>query len=296
MKRKITRFKEINEFFETTGFKKRTNIADFFIFKFDELPKDTAFKMAPYQKDFYQVSLILNSGNATANINEQSKNTLENTLYFLSTDHIFSWQRNTQTTGFVVYFKTAFLNFLSSNFKNEFSFFNLSQQNFLQLENKQAIELASDFDKLYKEYYTPNTYRVQILQSFLLSLLFKCKSLQELKGKANNNPSKKQELVIQFQNFVTNCYIKHKQVWEYAKELNVSANTLNQTVKEVLGKTAKELISEKVIQEAKKLLKYTAYDISEIAYSLGFEEPTHFIRFFKNQTTATPKEYRNSEM
>lgn len=296
LKQNIKRFNEINEFFETTGFEKRTDIADFFVFRFDELPKDNALKMPPYQKDFYQVSLIINSGNAVADINEQSNSSLGNTLYFLSPDHIFSWQRNTLTTGFIVYFKAAFLNFFSGNFKNEFSFFNLSQQNFLKLESEQAFELATDFEKLYKEYYTPNTYRVQILQSFLLSLLFKYKSLQDVMGTIYNNPSKKQALVFQFQNFVTNCYIKHKQVGDYAKELSVTANTLNQTVKEVLGKTAKELISEKIIQESKKRLKYTTDDISEIAYSIGFEEPTHFIRFFKNQTSITPKEYRNSQM
>lgn len=296
MKQNIRRFNEINEFFETTGFEKRTDIADFFVFRFDELPKDNALKMPPYQKDFYQVSLIINSGNATADINEQSNNTLENTLYFLSPDHILSWLRNSQTTGFVVYFKKDFVNLFSGNFNNEFSFFHLSQQNFLKLENAQAIELTSDFEKLYKEYYTPNTYRIQILQSFLLSLLFKYKSLQEVIGRTNKKPLKKQELVFQFQNFVTNCYIKHKQVGEYAKELNVTANTLNQSVKEVLGKTAKELISEKIIQESKKRLKYTTDDISEIAFSIGFEEPTHFIRFFKKHTSTTPKEYRNSQM
>jgi AraC family transcriptional activator of pobA len=285
LKQNIRRFNEINEFFETTGFEKRTDIADFFVFRFDELPKDNALKMPPYQKDFYQVSLILNSGNAVTDINEQSNKTLENTLYFLSPDHIFSWQRNTKTTGFVVYFKTAFLNFFSRNFKTEFSFFDLSQQNFLKLEKE-----------LYKEYHTPNSYRIQILQSFLLSLLFKCKSLQEETVTKKNPLTKKQELVIQFQNLLANCYIKHKQVGDYAKELNVSANTLNQTAKEVLGKTAKELISEKIIQEAKKLLKYATDDISEIAYYIGFEEPTHFIRFFKKQTSTTPKEYRNSQM
>jgi AraC family transcriptional activator of pobA len=296
LKQNIRRFNEINEFFETTGFEKRTDIADFFVFRFDELPKDNALKMPPYQKDFYQVSLILNSGNAVTDINEQSNKTLENTLYFLSPDHIFSWQRNTKTTGFVVYFKTAFLNFFSRNFKTEFSFFDLSQQNFLKLEKEQATELASDFEKLYKEYHTPNSYRIQILQSFLLSLLFKCKSLQEETVTKKNPLTKKQELVIQFQNLLANCYIKHKQVGEYAKELNVSANTLNQKVKEVLGKTAKEMISEKIIQESKKRLKYTTDDISEIAYSIGFEEPTHFTRFFKKLTATTPKEYRNSQM
>ena len=98
MKNTIKTFKEINEFFETTGFEKRTDIPEFFIFKFDELPKDKALKMPPYQKDFHQVSLILNAQNTSAKINEQSNKTLENTLYFLSPNHIFSWQRNIKTT------------------------------------------------------------------------------------------------------------------------------------------------------------------------------------------------------
>mgnify|MGYP005855691319 CR=1 FL=1 len=182
--------------------------------------------------------------------------------------------------------------FFNGNFKNEFSFFNLSQRNFLKLSSEQAKEFAKDFDKLHKEYYTPNAYRIQILQAFLLSLLFKYKSMQELLGLKNTHYSKKQKLVFQFQNLVSNCFIKHKQVGEYAKRLNVSANTLNQTVKETLGKTAKEVISEKIIEEAKKQLKYSANDISEIAYNIGFDEPTHFIRFFKKNTFVTPKEYR----
>jgi AraC family transcriptional regulator, transcriptional activator of pobA len=293
---KIIRFLDINQFFETTGFEKRTDIPDFFIFRFDELPKNNNLKMQPYQKDFYQVSLILNADYAEIGINEQKIKSLENTLYFLSPDHIFSWQRNNNTTGFIVYFKTDFLNFFNGNFKTDFSFFDLSQINFLALEDTIAKDLANDFDKLYKELYTPNPYRVQILQSFLLSLLFKCKSLQEINNSQNIKPSKKQDLVFRFQNLVNNCYLTHKQVGGYAKKLFVSANTLNQTVKEITGKTAKDIIANKITQEAKKLLQYTNDDVAEISYHLGFEEPTHFIRFFKNQTSITPKEYRNSKM
>ncbi len=296
MNNQIKRFKEINSFFETTGFEKRTDISDFFIFRFDELPKGNAIKMPPYQKDFYQVSLIINADNAEIGINEQENKSLENTLYFLSPEHIFSWQRNLNTTGFVVYFKPEFLNFFIGNIQNDFSFFDLSQTNSVFLTKNNALELAANFDKLYKEFYTPNAYRIQILQSFLLSLLFKCKSLQEEKSNVIIKFSKKQDLVFRFQNLVSNCYLTKKQVGDYADKLFVSANTLNQNVKEITGKTAKEIIADKIIQEAKKLLQYSSEDISEIAFHLGFEEPTHFIRFFKSQTTTTPKEFRNSKM
>ena len=294
MNNRLKRFIEINDFFETTGFEKRTDINEFFIFKFEELPKSGALIMSPYQKDFYQVSLILHSDNAKIGINEQENKTLQNTLYFLSSDHIFSWQRNLNTTGYVVYFKTAFLNFFNGNLKTDFSFFNLSQTNFITVENTQ--DLVCDFEKLYKEFYTPNAYRTQILQSFLLSLLFRCKSLQEDTQISKIIFSKKQELVFKFQNLVANCYLTQKQVGEYANQLFISANTLNQNVKEVTGKSAKEIITEKIIQEAKKLLQYSSDDIAQIAYNMGFAEPTHFIRFFKKQTSITPKEYRNSKL
>ena len=296
MKNEIRRFKEINEFFETTGFKKRTDIPEFFVFRFDELSNDSALKMPPYQKDFYQVTLILNPENAAADIDDQSNQQLENTLYFLSPDHIFSWERTAKTSGFVVYFKAEFLDFFRGNFKTEFSLFELSSENFIKLIKEEVQGIVIDFEKLYNEYYTPNSYRDQILQSSLLSLLFKCKSIETNRGIQLKKRSRKEDLTFRFQNLVSNSFIKHKKVIDYAELLNTSSNSLNLAVKSVLGRTAKDVISERIIQEAKRLLKYSSDDISELSYTLGFDEPTHFIRFFRKMTSTTPKEYRSSQV
>jgi AraC family transcriptional regulator, transcriptional activator of pobA len=156
--------------------------------------------------------------------------------------------------------------------------------------------LSIDFKKLHLEFYTQSNYRTQILQSFLLSLLFKCKNLNDEHSKQSIKQSKKQELLFKFKNLVKNCYIQHKQVSDYANKLFVTANHLNDTVKEQTGRTAKEIINEQIILEAKKSLQYSVDDVSQIAYNLGFEEPSNFIRFFKNNTNQTPKEYRNSNL
>lgn len=293
MTTKIRRFAEINEFFETTGFKKRTDITDFFIFSFEELPKDGLLKMSPYQKNFFQVSLIIKSDTSQLSINQQDNSDLQNVLYFLSPDHTFSWQRDTVTKGFVCYFKTSFLGFYNGNVANDFSFFELSEKNILILDVNQVKDLYSEFEKLHKEFYTKSSYRTQILQSFLLSLLFKCKNLNDEYNEKQSKPSKKQDLLFRFKNLVNNCYLTHKQVSEYADKLFVTANHLNDSVKEQTGKTAKEFISEKTILEAKKALQYSTDDVAQIAFNLGFEEPTNFIRFFKTQTNLTPKAFRN---
>ena len=74
--------------------------------------------------------------------------------------------------------------------------------------------------------------------------------------------------------------------------LAVHVNHLNKVLKENTGKTTTELITSRVVQESKILLKQTDWNISEIAYSLGFEEVAHFSNFFKKQTSLTPLAFR----
>jgi AraC-like DNA-binding protein len=69
-------------------------------------------------------------------------------------------------------------------------------------------------------------------------------------------------------------------------------NHLNKVLKENTGKTTTELISSRIAQEAKILLRQTDWNVSEIAYSLGFEEVAHFSNFFRKQTSTSPLGFR----
>ncbi|CAN5519968.1 hypothetical protein BH11BAC3_BH11BAC3_13580 [soil metagenome] len=80
---------------------------------------------------------------------------------------------------------------------------------------------------------------------------------------------------------------------DYADKLAVHVNHLNKVLKENTGKTTTELISSRVLQEAKILLKQTDWNISEISGSLGFEEVAHFSNFFKKQTNLAPLTFRS---
>lgn len=79
---------------------------------------------------------------------------------------------------------------------------------------------------------------------------------------------------------------------DYAERLSVHVNHLNKVLKENTGKTTTELISSRIAQEAKILLKQTDWNITEIAYTLGFDEVAHFSNFFKKQTAVAPLAYR----
>jgi AraC-like DNA-binding protein len=83
-----------------------------------------------------------------------------------------------------------------------------------------------------------------------------------------------------------------KSAKDYAASLSVHVNYLNRTVKKVTGKSTSLHISNRIISEAKAILQHSDWNISEVAYALGFEYPTYFNNFFKKHTGTQPSAFR----
>jgi len=82
-------------------------------------------------------------------------------------------------------------------------------------------------------------------------------------------------------------------VAHFASKLNLSANYLSDLLQKFTGKSTLEHIHLELVEKAKSLLWGTERSISEIAYELGFEHPSHFTKIFKAKTGKSPREYRN---
>lgn len=89
-------------------------------------------------------------------------------------------------------------------------------------------------------------------------------------------------------------FLKLKTPNDYAQSLSIHVNSLNRSVKEITGKTTSQQITARVIQEANALLAHTDWNIAEIAYGLGFEEPAYFTNYFKKQTGIAPNALRTN--
>ncbi|MFT5253801.1 MAG: AraC family transcriptional activator of pobA, partial [Flavobacteriales bacterium] len=100
------------------------------------------------------------------------------------------------------------------------------------------------------------------------------------------------DYVLLFKDILEKKYKSQKQVHYYAKEIIVSAKRLNLATSKVLGKSPKGIIDYRVMLEAKRLMAHTNESVKEIAFNLGFEEPTNFIKFFKKHALTTPIEFR----
>jgi AraC-like DNA-binding protein len=108
------------------------------------------------------------------------------------------------------------------------------------------------------------------------------------------------DIVARFDSLLNDCFTQDSliesgvpDVKYFASRLNVSTNYLSDLLSKYTGKPTQEHIHLKLIDKAKSLLWSTENSISEIAYNLGFEHPSHFTKLFKNKTGKSPKELRN---
>ncbi len=89
---------------------------------------------------------------------------------------------------------------------------------------------------------------------------------------------------------------KERQIGFYASALAMTPDRLNDHVKRAAGVTAGHLIRQRVLTEAKRELVFTGRPINDIAYALGFTDPSHFARFFRKQTGTTPQDFRAAQL
>jgi AraC-like DNA-binding protein len=100
------------------------------------------------------------------------------------------------------------------------------------------------------------------------------------------------DYTLLFRDMIETNYTKLKTVSDYSSQLHISEKRLAQATAKVLGKAPKEIINERILLEAKRLLVYTNLSIKEIGLELGFNDPAYFVRYFKKNAQTTPVKFR----
>lgn len=106
--------------------------------------------------------------------------------------------------------------------------------------------------------------------------------------------TRKEDLVVRFADLVSKNIREHRKVQFYASLLNVTAKYLTETVKEVSGKNAGEIIDDFVILECKLLLENPTFSIAQVSSLMNFADPSFFSKYFKRLTGLSPKEFKTN--
>lgn len=263
-------------------------------FQIEVFNKDRNFKVEyPHRHDnFYEV-LFLTQGSGSYTIDFRTYPIFPNHVFFVSPGQVHSIDFSDDILGYIFLFTEEFY-LLPKTEKNkliEFPFFhNLTHENPpLQIPEPQIVE--SIFSLLCKQTADETANSEEIALAGLDLLLNLCNKYypqqeeEELTGKGRL-------LVKRFKQLIEENFVNQHLVRDYAESLNVTPNHLNETVRQLTGFTAKDLIKERLILEAKRLLSHTELNITEIALRLNFEDQSYFSRFFKKNIGIAPNEFR----
>ncbi|MXN93046.1 helix-turn-helix domain-containing protein [Flavobacterium sp. Sd200] len=167
------------------------------------------------------------------------------------------------------------------------------------LNATQAEEVKALFVKMYNELEGNYAHKYDLLRNYLMELIHYGQKLQPDTDlyTANTSGARVVSLFIellerQFPIASPNHKPVLKTAGDFAARLSIHVNHLNKMLKEHTGKTTTHLIKDRLLQEAKILLRQTSWSISEIAWSLGFDEVAHFSNFFKKQVKLSPQAFR----
>lgn len=218
-----------------------------------------------------------------------------NSLLFLNKDVVHRFDDKETVKGIVLLFTDSF--FCKSENDTKFLRTSILFNDLLEVSPIQLNDQAVAFNSLlklmtYESQVLNDGFQANILQKLLYNFLLFAEREKHKQGFTRIKKGADLDYVMLFKDLLESDYKNQKQVKYYAKKIIVTEKRINQATTKILGKSAKELIDDRVLLEAKRILTHTQDSIKEIAYQLGFDEPTNFIKYFKKHVSATPTEFR----
>lgn len=240
----------------------------------------------PHKHGDYIEIILITRGEGFHTVELNSYTVAPPVIFTLQPGQLHHWEFTEKPEGFVLMFKPKFLReFLLRSFHE----FDIDQC--LYLDQQTGNHLHALFNWIEKEFEEKRENYLHSIASYLnLSLI----ELERLSSEDKENRQVSGAKMQSFKHLVGIHFREKRKVNQYAEMLHISPKHLNDICKASTGKTASTLIFSHVCTEAKRLLIYTESSISEIAAQLGFDDSSHFAKFFKTQIGTSPMHFRKN--
>jgi AraC-like DNA-binding protein len=224
----------------------------------------------------------------------------EQAIAFSNPQIPYSWEKRDQIiSGYFCYFTPEFFN----------QFGNIQQYDLFKPNGTPIFELTGDefavaaaiYEKMLHEIDTDYVYKYDVLRNLAFELIHLVLKLQPSNNFEHSKIDASNRITALFLELLerqfpiddSNQKMKLRSASAFAQQLSIHVNHLNMSVKKNTQKTTTQIIAQRIVQEAKSLLKHSNWNVSEIAYALDFEEAAHFNNFFKKHVGQTPLQFRN---
>lgn len=275
----------------------RKEIGHFNVFKLDDFVGCHS-KPIPYsRKDYFKISLIIGR-----NIIYYADKTIEikkQALLFANPQIPYSWEEiDDQQTGFFCVFTPSFFHHFGN--LREYDVFKPTGTPVFELTDEQAEKIREIYLRMFDEINSEYQHKYDALRNLVFEILHHTMKMHPAKKTQKEQINAAHRISILFLELLerqfpiedTRQRVSFRSASDFANQLSIHVNHLSRAVKATTQKTTSELIAERILREAKILLKHTEWNVSEIAFALGFTEVTHFNNFFKKHLNLSPTQFR----
>ncbi|GAB2972866.1 helix-turn-helix transcriptional regulator [Mucilaginibacter puniceus] len=246
-----------------------------------------------HKHSFYHL-VFFTKGSGMQTIDFENFAVRPNQIYFMIPGQVHSWAFKGEIDGYIINFSTTFFQsfLLKANYLEDLPFFSgITKDAVIDIPEQLQDKVINLFEELIAENETINPLGLDMVKSLMLQLFI-------LVARLNNDvaesvaPSYNYTLLRSFQKLIEKNYMHLRLPKQYAELLYITPNHLNALCNDVLGMPAGEVIRNRIILEAKRLLINNDITVSEIANHLNFADNSYFTKFFKKLEGVTPEEFR----
>ncbi len=277
----------------------RNEIGHFNVFKLDPYVGNKA-KPIPYKKrDYFKITLMIGSGEI--HYADKMLQVQKQALVFSNPQIPYKWERIDRIKrGFFCVFDQEF--FHDNRNLNQYAVFHPTGTHLFELRDEQVAKITAVYKRMFDELSSDYVHKSDILRTLVSELLHFAMKMQPSANVAKQTLNASARISTLFMELLerqfpidnTHQTLGLRSASDFANQLNIHVNHLNRAMKETTRKTTTQIIAERILRESKVLLKQSAWNISEIAFALGFAEVTHFNNFFKKHMELSPTKFRNN--
>ncbi|HEY1009948.1 MAG TPA: helix-turn-helix transcriptional regulator [Daejeonella sp.] len=246
-----------------------------------------------HRHDFYHI-VLFTEGSGSHTIDFENFKVEPWQIYFMIPGQVHSWKFQGNVEGYVINFSdTYFQSFLlDTDYLKKFSFLNgIVNDSVLNVPEACRSQIETIFEELIIAGADDVKFTEDYIRVLLLKLLIVVSDLVVARPE-NYISSYNYTVLKNFRQLIERNYTILRLPKEYAELLYITPNHLNALCKDLLGMPAGEVIRNRIILEAKRLLINLELSISEISRHLNFSDNSYFTKFFRKYAGVTPEDFR----
>jgi len=251
------------------------------------------------KREFFKIALI--HGRSLFHYADKTLEVSGNTLIFSNPDTPYTFEPISEEPGgyFCIFRDDFFSEYLRKGLR-ELPMYRIGGNPVYTIDGAGSERVSAIFEKMLEEVQSNYEFKYDLIRNYVTEIIHTALKLQPT-SKPYAHTDANTRITAVFMELLERQFpvqwpqdtYRMKSAKDFAQQLSIHVNHLNRAVKLITGKTTSAIIYDRLVAEAKTLLKHTDRNIAEIGFSLGFEDPTHFNHFFKKQTNARPSDFRS---